>query len=699
MPQAVASPDDDVAEGDDDDDAPAVVGDNLRGAGDDDHHAHEPGCAVLEDDATSPREERSRYGARVRDGNLSTSVHIRRGWLVNDTQLRVTFGSCCSWETVIREAVSRRDVARMQGIEAHPEYPEPARIEVYSMTPLAQRHVVKLPIMTEQSTVHLQGSGEASVLSLRIDVFAAGEKVPFARAIVDPLELQSGAGFLTRPLLASSLRVVGHVTFQYLVVKPFTHAGLGLLQDTAWSANMLIGHRGGGADSNAKFGAHRRTHVKENTLLSLVTASSLGADYVEFDVQLTRDKVPVIHHNFVCELRAGPSLSIAVPLQTLTLSEFKRWSQASLAEATDADVGKKGKLRRPRDDMEVANAGTDARSRRSTLVDSVSSDESTTSHGSRRTTRDDTGDTPLSMVSRARAKAQARRSAKQQFDDGSGQHSSQQQHLLSPLRPSAAGDRRRAAQRGDGGSTTTGVPPPQTTAVLPPGSIVGAGCCGVDDDPENEDTRDADHYHLVPKIDPDHDRSAHKRVPTLIQDVAITLQEAFEGVPLKTGFNIEIKYPADEEAAEHHLTPEERNGYVDTILRTVFTHAGERKIIFSSFDPDVVTMLSVKQPRYPVLLLTNGGGKKFSDLRMNSLQSAVKFARRIGVLGIVTNVEPLVLCPNLIRTIQEAGLLLCTYGKGNNEIAVVKLQQDYGVDGVIVDHVGHVARARFPSAE
>lgn len=92
---------------------------------------------------------------------------------------------------------------------------------------------------------------------------------------------------------------------QYLVIKPFNHPKLSrVLQKTYWRGTLLIGHRGGGilhsksivtlqgADRAAKIGKYHRTHVRENTILSFTTAASLGAEYVEFDVHLTKDKVP-----------------------------------------------------------------------------------------------------------------------------------------------------------------------------------------------------------------------------------------------------------------------------------------------------------------------------------------------------------------------------------------------------------------------
>lgn len=69
-----------------------------------------------------------------------------------------------------------------------------------------------------------------------------------------------------------------------------------------------------------------------------------------------------------------------------------------------------------------------------------------------------------------------------------------------------------------------------------------------------------------------------------------------------------MKYPLPENVREYglHAIPE-RNDYCNRILDMVFTYAGDRKIMFSSFDPDICTLLSLKQPRYPVFFLTHSG--------------------------------------------------------------------------------------------
>lgn len=48
------------------------------------------------------------------------------------------------------------------------------------------------------------------------------------------------------------------------------------------------------------------------------------------------------------------------------------------------------------------------------------------------------------------------------------------------------------------------------------------------------------------------------------------------------------------------------------LAQVVFDEAGDRKIIFSSFDPDCATLVRLKQPRYPVFFLTCAGAKVHS---------------------------------------------------------------------------------------
>ena len=61
--------------------------------------------------------------------------------------------------------------------------------------------------------------------------------------------------------------------------------------------------------------------------------------------------------------------------------------------------------------------------------------------------------------------------------------------------------------------------------------------------------------------------------------------------------------------------------------QVVLEEGHKRKVIFSTFDPDCATLLSLKCARYPVFFLTCAGKKVYADPRMNSLEAALIFAK------------------------------------------------------------------------
>lgn len=92
-------------------------------------------------------------------------------------------------------------------------------------------------------------------------------------------------------------------------------------------SGLEVGHRGSG--SSFKIDVKNCAEVRENTLASFKTAINHGADYVEFDVQLTKDFVPVIYHDFhvYVAMRKKKELDdydlLECPLKDLTLHQLK----------------------------------------------------------------------------------------------------------------------------------------------------------------------------------------------------------------------------------------------------------------------------------------------------------------------------------------------------------------------------------------
>jgi glycerophosphodiester phosphodiesterase len=136
----------------------------------------------------------------------------------------------------------------------------------------------------------------------------------------------------------------------------------------------------------------------------------------------------------------------------------------------------------------------------------------------------------------------------------------------------------------------------------------------------------------------------------------------------------------------------ELNTFVDTVLQVVYDHSNQRRIVFSSFNPDICLMLSFKQPSIPVLFLTDAGTSEVGDKRAGSLQEAIRFASRWNLLGIVSAADPLVMCPRFIRMVKENGLVCMTYGVLNNDPKNVRVSFSYkSFSNTYTDH-GLVAR-------
>ncbi|KAI0818132.1 Glycerophosphoryl diester phosphodiesterase family-domain-containing protein [Xylaria sp. FL0064] len=182
----------------------------------------------------------------------------------------------------------------------------------------------------------------------------------------------------------------------------------------------------------------------------------------------------------------------------------------------------------------------------------------------------------------------------------------------------------------------------------------------------------------------------------VIQQPLATLKDLFRKLPKTVGFNIEIKYPRFHETVAADVAPigPELNLCVDTILEHVHLYGGGRPIILSSFTPEICILLSLKQKAYPVMFITNAGKLPMIDVekRAASMQIAVKFAKLWNLAGIVFASEALVLCPRLIPHVKSLGLVCASYGTQNSVPDHVKAQVQAGIDVLIVDRVGLIAK-------
>ncbi|KAK8492625.1 hypothetical protein V6N11_030847 [Hibiscus sabdariffa] len=165
-----------------------------------------------------------------------------------------------------------------------------------------------------------------------------------------------------------------------------------------------------------------------------------------------------------------------------------------------------------------------------------------------------------------------------------------------------------------------------------------------------------------------------------------TLEEAFQNVDRSLGFNIELKF--DDLVV---YTEDELSRILKAILKVVFEHAKGRGVVFSSFQPDAARLIRKLQSTYPVYFLTNGGSEIYTDVRRNSLDTAIKLCLDNGLHGIVSEVKAVFRNPGAVARIKESKLSLITYGQLNNVPEVVYMQYLMGIEGVIVDLVKEIS--------
>ncbi|KAI8357899.1 Glycerophosphoryl diester phosphodiesterase family-domain-containing protein [Choanephora cucurbitarum] len=468
----------------------------------------------------------------------------------------------------------------------HDFYPEP----IVLFTPNPNEVTLRFDLIETFGS-----SRESNVLARGTSVLAGDFIFSKLKGFKGPIEKASLRGQQKVPLVqAKNLDCIGSLGFEFLVITPFKHKNLRVGDRYTYYKSVdtqVIGHRGSGMN---KKGA--KLQVGENTVLSFVTAASLGAEYVEFDVQLTKDLVPVIYHDWTVT-----ETGYDIPLNSITLEQFLNLRRSGHIKEyhTGVSDGKHG--------IVVP---------RSSSITSL--------------------EKPMPLTPPL---------TDQQINRANGSNGTQTPNSVRPSRSLSFSS---SSPSRFGGFTD----PFEQTRTSKAGKMKGNG-------------------------------------PETIQGPFTTLAETLRSVPKSAGFNIEVKYPMVDEAEQDEMTSfQELNVYVDTILECVYDNVEQdRHVIFSSFHPEICLALNLKQPNYPVFFLTDAGTLPMADIRCNSLQEAVRFAKQADLLGIVAASEPILEAPRMVQVIKEMGLLLFTYGVLNNEVENAIAQKCYGVDAVIVDSV------------
>ncbi|KAL8705359.1 MAG: hypothetical protein Q9201_001515 [Fulgogasparrea decipioides] len=156
------------------------------------------------------------------------------------------------------------------------------------------------------------------------DMMLVGSGVAILRALQErlgPKHASLVSDHIVPILAKDTLHMVGSVTFSFQIVIPFRHPPApSAATHGFWNRGdqtAIVGHRGSGANTTSR----TNLQIGENTIQSFKSAVASGAACVEFDVQLTKDLLPVIFHDFLVMETGGD-----IPLHTLTRDQFLHFS-------------------------------------------------------------------------------------------------------------------------------------------------------------------------------------------------------------------------------------------------------------------------------------------------------------------------------------------------------------------------------------
>ncbi|CAG8601874.1 21079_t:CDS:2 [Gigaspora margarita] len=141
------------------------------------------------------------------------------------------------------------------------------------------------------------------------------------------LVIEGTGGKCICPLFDTHLKVVGELSFEFAIVKPFQGVQLeiGGQVETYWKSTSTIStisRPGSVGDQSPGTGG-----VNSRTISSFITSSSLSGEYIQVVVQVTRDMVAVVYPEWMLPVE-GFDLSVS----DVTVKQFKSLSRKSQEE-------------------------------------------------------------------------------------------------------------------------------------------------------------------------------------------------------------------------------------------------------------------------------------------------------------------------------------------------------------------------------
>lgn len=259
-------------------------------------------------------------------------------YLTNESMILVSLGSMDMRKDVPAVKLDRIPIAKAFSTQLDTAL----SVVVTAVGANGEPTIIDLPVQDNISTEPIVFTAvDASKVQLYFDIvptYAGNKDSKVGRGVAVLSSVKQAIGLkrmnlhgdVSVPIMGTNLDVIGCVNFNFLIITPFSHPNMEVKKtQTYWrklsttadlSSTKIIGHRGLGKNVTS----NKSLQLGENTLQSFIAAANLGANYVEFDVQLTKDHVPVIYHDFLVS-----ETGIDAPVHALTLEQFLHVNSAS----------------------------------------------------------------------------------------------------------------------------------------------------------------------------------------------------------------------------------------------------------------------------------------------------------------------------------------------------------------------------------
>ncbi|KAG8177265.1 hypothetical protein JTE90_021266 [Oedothorax gibbosus] len=249
---------------------------------------------------------------------------IAKGWLTSETvvQFKMYNSPVTIWKRRYREKpislhvttidITRKDsVTEMIGLEEDSTLTErPA--ESWPIVEVAKMNDCNWEFCKQTQFGIMYDPGEYVIFQVQmlkpesiaymVDFYVHDSEVPehIGFCYILPSNMRDTSGTCNMPISGKRQQPIGQLSVDYLIIRPMKDfvCDLSVTYAKHWKTidkkHLDVGHRGAGnARRNDKV-----ENVLENTVASFNYAAKHGADMVELDVQLSKDLVPVIYHDY-----------------------------------------------------------------------------------------------------------------------------------------------------------------------------------------------------------------------------------------------------------------------------------------------------------------------------------------------------------------------------------------------------------------